>query len=284
MTIKPLIFDIIHGSFVNGPGIRTVIFMKGCQLRCVWCQNPESQNIKPETIYYRDKCINCGNCRSGCYSMARLKVGQYISPEELVKIILRDRVFYQSSSGGVTFTGGEPLLFIDYLSSVCKLLKRENIHIAVETCGYFQFEEFKDKLSSLIDLFLYDIKIVDPAQHIKYTGKSNDIILDNFKKLIGLGIDIVPRIPLIPDYTATKENLSLIAELFRSYKIHKYSFLPYNPSGIDKMKRLNREPEKELRIKPMTIDEERNWIEFFSNRINNISGQYINTGSITWFK
>jgi pyruvate formate lyase activating enzyme len=265
----PLIFDIVRGSFSDGPGIRTVVFLKGCPLRCLWCHNPESQNPRPETLYHPEKCINCGKCENGCYSMARLNIGQYISPVKLAQIILRDKVFYKNNSGGVTFTGGEPLLFMDYISEVAKQLKHDNIHIAVETCGYFDFDKFKERLSPFIDLILYDIKIIDPDEHKNYTGKSNEIILDNFRELIDLGINILPRIPLIPSYTATEENLSHIAELFKSNKIFKYSFLPYNPSGIDKIRKLNKKLESNLTQNPMTLSEEQNWIEFFSARMNN---------------
>lgn len=267
----PLIFDIARGSFVDGPGIRTVVFFKGCPLRCLWCQNPESQLLEAETLFYPERCIKCGNCKTGdgeCNSLARRTAGRYYPPRELAQIILRDKVFYETSSGGVTFSGGEPLLFIDYIYEVVKVMEEEKIHISVETCGYFDYRRFKKKLLPLIDLFLFDIKIMDPLKHKEYTGKSNEIIIRNFKKLLEAGVEVLPRVPLIPGFTATEENLSRIARFFSRHNIKEYTILPYNPSGLDKWGRLGKEPPGNVPLKPMTMEEEQKWVKFFKEEIS----------------
>ncbi|MCK4760567.1 MAG: radical SAM protein [Candidatus Aminicenantes bacterium] len=279
---SPLVFDIARGSFDDGPGIRTVVFLKGCPLRCLWCQNPESQRPGVETFFYPEKCIDCGDCEgplngSGkCDSLARQIIGRYYSPQRLARLILRDKVFYETSGGGVTFSGGEPLLHLDYLYEVARLLKVEQIHMAVETCGYFDYEKFAGTLLPYIDLFLFDIKILDPGKHKAYTGKSNEIILQNFEKLLTAGKEVQPRIPLIPGFTATEENLSQIAGFLASLKdeagadnkkIKEFVLLPYNPSGLDKWKRLRKEKPKGVSSQPTTIEEEQKWLRFFKKRL-----------------
>lgn len=263
----PLVFDIARGSFVDGPGIRTVVFLKGCPLRCFWCQNPESQSSNIETSYYPEYCIHCGNCNKGCDSLARRIIGKYYPPDELSEIIMRDEVFYETSEGGVTFSGGEPLMFVDYLWEVSHIIKKKDVHIAIETCGYFDFEIFEERLLPFIDLILYDIKIMDPVKHKKFTGKSNESIIRNFKELQEKNVTVIPRIPLIPDYTATEENLSQIAEFFRQLDICDYQFLTYNPSWIEKRKRLGKIVHKKITRKPMILREEMKWADFFSTAI-----------------
>ncbi|MFC2155573.1 radical SAM protein [Acidobacteriota bacterium] len=267
---KPLIFDIVRGSFVDGPGIRTVVFFKGCPLRCRWCQNPESQSPEAETLFYPERCIKCGNCKKKggeCYSLVRQTAGSFYPSRELARIILRDEVFYQTSSGGVTFSGGEPLLFIDYIQEVARILRPKKIHITVETCGYFDYDKLMEKLLPLIDLFLFDIKLMDPVKHKRHTGKSNNVIIRNFKELVKTGADVLPRVPLIPGFTAEEENLSRIADFFSRLKIETYSLLPYNPSGLEKWKRLGKEPPQDVSPKPMSREEEQMWIDFFSGPV-----------------
>ncbi len=259
-----MVFDIARGSFADGPGIRTVVFLKGCPMRCPWCQNPESHTPEAEMFFYPENCIKCCNCKTGCNSLARQTVGRYYPTEKLAKLILRDKMFYRASNGGVTFSGGEPLLYIDYIHETARILKKENIHIAVETCGYFDFHRFREKLLDVIDLLFYDIKLMDPVKHETATGKSNQLILRNFKKLLETGIKVVPRIPLIPGYTATEENLSRVAEFFNRHKIEVFSFLSYNPSGIGKWERLGKKPSTDISPKPMTREEEQKWITFFN--------------------
>jgi len=236
--MKPLIFDIGRGSYVDGPGLRTVVFLKGCPLKCQWCQNPESQNPEPEILFDPEKCIRCGNCNVKCFTLARQPVGQYYSPQELAALIIRDKIFYENTSGGVTFSGGEPLLYIDYLYSVCSILKKENIHITIETCGFFNYETFRNTLIPLIDLYLYDLKLMDNQKHIEFTGQSNEIILQNLLNLSREGKEIIVRTPLIPGITDTEENLSQISGFLALHNIKNHTLLHYNPSGIEKRKRI----------------------------------------------
>lgn len=261
---KPLIFDIVRGSFVDGPGIRTVVFFKGCPLRCRWCQNPESQSPEAETLLYPERCIECGNCKKEggeCNLLVRQTAGSYYPPRELARMLLRDRVFYETSLGGVTFSGGEPLMFIDYISEVARILRPKKIHMAVETCGYFDYDRFAEKLLPFIDLFLFDIKLMDPVKHKKYTGKSNDVITRNFAELVKTGAHVLPRVPLIPGFTAEEKNLSQIADFFSRQKIKTYSLLSYNPSGLEKWQRLGKKPPQDVSPKPMTREEEQRWIK-----------------------
>jgi pyruvate formate lyase activating enzyme len=259
----PLVFDIARGSYEDGPGIRTVVFFKGCPLKCVWCQNPESQRAEAEELFYAERCIKCGRCADGCHSLARRKAGDFYEPGKLARLILRDKIFYETSSGGVTFSGGEPLMYIDYILQVSKRLKEDKIHIAVETSGYFDFEKLEKGLLPLIDLFLFDIKILDPVKHLEFTGKDNRRILRNLEKLLKNGSTVMPRIPLVPGYTATKENLSGIAELLKNHELTEYELLTYNPSGLDKWERLGKEKPVGVPESPMTMEEENKWRTFF---------------------
>lgn len=261
----PLIFDIAMGSFADGPGMRTVVFLKGCPLRCPWCQNPESQSLKAETFFYADRCIQCGNCDVACFSNVRMTTGRRFSTKELADVILQDKLFFMNSGGGVTFSGGEPLLFIDYLHDVCSMLKREKIHIAIETSGYFNYRKFETKLLQDIDLLLYDLKLIDQAEHKKHTGKSNQIILDNFQKLLKADVDILPRIALVPGFTATEKNISGIAGFLKGLNVETCLLLPYNPSGLDKLTRLGKKKPKGVPEKPMSIKEQKRWIYFFKS-------------------
>lgn len=264
---QPLIFDIARGSSVDGPGLRTVVFLKGCPLRCSWCQNPESQLQESETFFYAERCIKCGNCRNGCNSLAKVETGKYYPEKKIVKYILRDKIFYDSTSGGVTFSGGEPLMYLDYLFGVFSGLKNSNIHIAVDTCGFFDYKKAEKKIFRFIDLFLFDLKIIDQEKHKKYTGKSNDVILKNLKKLIDNGHNIRIRIPLVPKITATEKNLSEIADLMIKLNIKDYSFLPYNSSGPDKLRSLGKAVPDDYILEPMGISEEKRLEKFFREKL-----------------
>ncbi len=263
----PLVFDIARGSYADGPGMRTVVFLKGCPLRCLWCQNPESHHPHAEPLFYPEKCIHCGQCARGCYTHARQTAGVYYSPAKLAQLIAQDNVFYDVSQGGVTFSGGEPLLCIDYLYETAQRIKQEHIHIAVETCGYFDFDNLEKRLLPLIDLFLFDLKVMDPQLFETYTGKSNSLIIANFIKLRAAGAKIMPRIPLIPGFTAVEENLSQIAAFLVQQGVTQCQLLPYNPSGLDKWQRLGKKAPDNITSLPMTLVEEKKWVAFFQQQM-----------------
>jgi len=286
VPIDPLIFDIVRGSCVDGPGIRTVIFLKGCPLKCVWCHNPESQSPLPQMVYYPDKCTRCtkcrlicpngainleqpyiidtqkcslcGQCEQHCDNLALKKLGKQYSQAQLLENVLKDQSYYLTSDGGVTFSGGEPLLHMDFLARTAKELKRAGLHIAVETCGYFDYRKFKYKVLPWVDLILFDIKLIDPKQHKRFTGKSNRIILENFKQLgLEKNVEIRPRVPLVPGITATPQNLRQTMALFYENGVVQYDVLPYNSSTQDKWMLLGRPSPAELPLKPLTMATEK---------------------------
>lgn len=266
----PLIFDVHPGSLDDGPGIRTVVFFKGCPLACIWCHNPESQSPLPEMAFYPDRCIGCGECgrvcpnhaldpespemilrdqcslcgqcAQECYALALRKVGEEYPVARLVELLRKDEIFYKSSGGGVTFSGGEPLLYMDYLSEVMRLLKAEGVHLTIETCGYFDQEEFATKILPYTDLLLFDLKLFDPVLHRQYTGQDNQCILANFRYVVSEpGLQVIPRIPEIPGITDTPENLQQITDFLKENNCREYHLLPFNPGGLNKRIRLGKE-------------------------------------------
>jgi len=190
----------------------------------------------------RDMCMTCGRCFEACPALALERMGEHVTPHELVELLVRDRHFYEASGGGVTFSGGEPTLHVDYLEEVLTKLKRQHIHIAIQTCGLFDFEPFSTQLLTKIDLIFYDIKLFDPDLHLRYTGVDNRVILENFVRLTRVAREkIIPRVPLVPGITATRENLSDIASYLRGLGYEGGELLPYNPGGIDKRRALGQE-------------------------------------------
>ena len=265
----PLIFDIHRFALDDGPGIRTTVFFKGCPLSCFWCHNPEAISSEGEIAFHRHLCIGCGNCyevcptgairmdgdepikrdactvcgtcADACPTRALRAVGRYFSAPELTEELLKDHLFYEFSKGGVTFSGGEPLIFIDYLAAVAERLKEQDIHIAIQTSGYFDFAEFMVKLYPVIDLVYFDIKLFDSCQHKRLTGKNNRLILENLRRFAGLtGVSVVPRIPLIPGITDTDKNLFKIGEFLGATGYRNCDLLPYNSAGIAKRNTLGK--------------------------------------------
>jgi pyruvate formate lyase activating enzyme len=230
-----LIFDIKKFAVHDGPGIRTTIFFKGCQLDCWWCQNPEGKNPELEVIS-----INGGQPAASKSAPIRKEVyGREVSVSELMDEIKKDEIFYEQSGGGVTFSGGEPMMQIDFLHELLGECKRYNYHTAVDTTGHAPFEDF-GKIYNLVDLFLYDLKIMDDELHQKYTGVSNNLILENLKRLFQMEDKLEVRIPLIPDITDSEKNLEDILNFLAGQKyVPKVSLLPYNKLSEDKLRRFN---------------------------------------------
>jgi pyruvate formate lyase activating enzyme len=263
---KGIVFDIKKYATDDGPGIRTTIFFKGCPLRCSWCHNPEGQVSTPQLMYRERRCIQCGECEKACmkqvimHSTERMLIyrdrcnlcgectqkcptdslriiGKEMDLSEVVKEIEKDRLFYDQSKGGVTISGGEPLMQLDFLREVLRECKAKNIHIAVDTCGYAPREAL-DKIIDKVDIFLYDIKMIDDRKHLRYTGASNKSILENFERLGENGSSILVRFPVIPGVNDDEENIKNTAQLMLLHGKKDIHLLPYHRAGIEKYKSL----------------------------------------------
>jgi len=267
---KGLVFDIKRYSVHDGPGIRTTVFLKGCPLSCWWCHNPESMDPKPRVLYSPKRCIGCGACVAACpreavhYSArgvlvdhdicarcgACVKVcptealemtGVLMSLEELEQEVLKDRAFYDESQGGVTFSGGEPLVQHEFLFDMLGICGARGVHRAVDTTGYVAPEVLR-KIASETDLFLYDLKHMDPEEHTKYTGVDNHRILENLRELAFQDAAVNIRIPLIPGVNDSRENLLQTASFLTSLpKTYPVSLLPYHAAATEKYHKLGEE-------------------------------------------
>jgi len=215
-----IIFDIKRYAINDGPGIRTTVFLKGCPLDCWWCHNPEGINPKIEEIKIK---------KTNNYKInSKENIGYKININDLLNEILRDITFYNESNGGVTFSGGEPLFQIDFLYSILVKCKKYKINTALDTSGFTTLKNIK-KIYNYVDLFLYDLKFIDEKKHLKYTGKTNKIILSNLKYLNDIGKEIQIRIPLIPSITDTQKNLYSIKNFIKNLNnITEICLLPYN--------------------------------------------------------
>lgn len=246
--MKALIFDIQRNSFVNGPGIRTTVFFKGCNLKCSWCHNPESQSMKKEILFYKDKCSGCGRCINLtaedddflCYNDAKEICGKDYSVSDVLSEILKDKTFYETSGGGATFSGGECMLQTEFLCEILNECKNNGIHTAVDTAGHIPWENF-EKILPYTDMFLYDIKSMDSEIHKKYTGVGNRLILDNLSKLLQSGKSVWVRVPLIPTVNDSFEEMEKIKEFFdiNGYP-EKFELLPYHAMGEHKYNALGK--------------------------------------------
>ena len=267
---NPLVLEIKGNSLDDGPGIRSVVFFKGCPLSCLWCHNPESKRPGVEIAFDAAECVGCGTCLETCQeaalsrenpfyierskcslcfecvatcpSKALSRVGEPLSVEEIVSIVLRDKLFFQNSGGGVTLSGGEPTLSMAFACDLLAQLKREGIHTLLETCGMFDWTAFEQTLYSLLDMIYFDIKLMDDDKHRHYCGTSNDVILNNFSLLYRRfqedGVEILPRTPLIPGITDTNENLRAIVDFLKSVGAEKTELLEYHPMWCEKNRKL----------------------------------------------
>lgn len=230
---KGLVFDIRRYSVHDGPGIRTTVFLKGCPLNCYWCHNPEGLLSEPQSI----KRIRTINGKKKQYSEI---VGRYYSVDEVMEIIIKDRLFYDESAGGVTFSGGEPLMQEAFLMALLSACDQYGIHTAIDTSGYAPPEAFKAS-AKLARLFLFDIKSLNNTMHLTHTGAENKLILDNLESLAMEAAEIIIRIPVIPDFNNQKEEMQAIADFISPFgsKIRRVDLLPYHPLGCQKYKNLN---------------------------------------------
>ena len=230
MSRSGIIFDVKKYAIHDGPGIRLTLFFKGCSLKCWWCHNPESKNFGVENFAVKDRVKKVTKNET---------IGYKISVDDVMKIIQKDKVFYDESNGGVTFSGGEPLAQTNFLLELLKECKNSNIHTTVDTCGESSWKNY-EKIQEYVDLFLYDLKIFNNVLHNKYTGVSNKRIHENLIKLIDNGNDIELRIPLIPGVSDTDDNLEgLIKFISTLKKKPSVILLPYNPLNRDKLDRFS---------------------------------------------
>lgn len=267
----PLVSNLQRFSVDDGPGIRTTVFFKGCNLRCLWCHNPECIPAAPSlqltaasctgcgrcaavcpagvhTITQEgehqicwEKCVGCGRCADECLSKAITLVGSACTPEELVSAALRDRRYFETSGGGVTLSGGDPMLFPDYIVPVLKMLGEEGIHRAVDTAGCVPWENFR-RVLPYTDLFLYDVKAHSAALHRKLTGMDNAPVLENLRRLSEAGASIFIRVPVIPGCNDDPEELSAIASMLAGLPAppELIQLLPYHGYGVGKYAALGR--------------------------------------------
>jgi pyruvate formate lyase activating enzyme len=216
--------------------VELAFFPEKC-IHCGSCSDvcpEEAINLDLHGRIHREKCILCGQCADVCPGNALMLLGAYYPAKTLTDIVLRDLPFYRHSGGGVTLSGGECTIYPDYVESVLKSLKSRTVHVVLETAGYFKYDTFKQKILPYVDLIYYDIKIAEPGAHNHYIGKPNQTILTNFLRLLDeKGVEVHPRIPLVPGITDTRENLCSILDFLWEAGADNVSLLPYNPMGIE---------------------------------------------------
>ena len=286
------IFNIQKFSINDGPGIRTTVFLKGCPLSCLWCHNPESKLTKREIMYDEKKCIGCarcatvckngahsfdggvhaylradcsacGECTAECVAEAVSVVGEEKTASEVIAEVMKDKMFYDTSGGGLTVSGGEPMMQFDFTYELLRLAKESGLHTCIETCGYAKRENY-EKILPLVDIFLFDYKETSPERHKEYTGVTNDLILENLRFIDEMGAKTVLRCPIIPTLNDREEHFLGIAKTASSLKnIIEINVEPYHPLGSGKSEMLG----KDYVLKELTFPEEKTvdeWIEKIS--------------------
>lgn len=276
-----IIFDIKRYAIHDGSGIRTTVFLKGCPLHCLWCHNPEGIAKQQQLIWRHERCLGCHNCQeicpegaisfsreeliinetqcnlcgecvAVCHSQALELIGKEMTTAQVMQEVEKDIPFYDESGGGVTFSGGEPLMQPDFLHSLLKACNEKEIHTAVDTCGYVN-SNILLRISDDVKLFLYDLKLINEEKHIQFTGVSNQVILKNLKLLSQQGKKIIIRLPLIPGINDDEENILATGKFVTSLKnVEELDILPYHRAGIEKFKRLNKTKEPFIRHPPTT--------------------------------
>jgi pyruvate formate lyase activating enzyme len=281
--MKGLVFNIQRFSVSDGPGIRTTVFLKGCPLHCKWCHNPESISPDEQLVLRADRCVRCGDCFALCKNHAVRRVnggfttirdlcvecsecievcnaeareiaGKEMSKNEVMKEVEKDVIFYEQSGGGVSFSGGEPLLQHEFLQGLLEACREKGIHTVVDTAGFTSPDILK-KVSAFVDLFLFDLKTLDEQKHREFTGVSNSLILGNLKRLAEWKKQTIVRIPIIPgvndDPVSIRQSGAFVASLGNVSEIH---LLPYHTIGVEKYKRLGMEYVMEQTVPPSADD------------------------------
>ncbi len=264
-----LIFNIQRFSVNDGPGIRTNVFFKGCPLNCLWCHNPESKSVKPELGFVVSKCIGCGHCLTQCpgrchtmehgeHVIDRTKclacracerfcagaleiMGREMTVDEVLSEVMKDEIFYKTSNGGMTVSGGEPMIQFPFITELLRAAKDRGLTCCMETCGFAAWARFEE-IMPFVDLFLYDVKETDPARHREYTGADNALILENLRRLDGAGAKTVLRCPIIPGLNDRDDHFAAVARLADSLKnVQGIDIEPYHPLGKTKCENLGRD-------------------------------------------
>ncbi len=280
--MKAIVTDIQRFSLSDGAGIRTTVFLKGCNMKCSWCHNPETLSAHSQLMFYENKCIgcgkcfqacplgahkivdgkhmidravctNCGKCTESCYAEALVMCGKLMSTDDVMKQARQDKAYYDASHGGVTISGGEVLCNSAFAEELADRCHDEGIEVAIETNLSIPFEKVQS-LFEKVDFVMCDLKIFEDALHKEYTGISNKVVLENIKKLDGLNKPVIVRTPLIPGVTATKENIGAIAAYIKDMKnLQRYELLNFNPLGEGKYRSLDKENAFE-KARPLSED------------------------------
>jgi len=297
---KLVVFNIQKYSIHDGPGIRTIVFLKGCPLNCIWCCNPESQELKPQVTFNSSRCIDCNSCITSCpvraISLDSLfikkidyrkctgcgkcvqicptgalqKVSRLMTTREVLAEVIKDRIFYRKTNGGVTISGGEPFYQYDIFMDLLEEFKTAFLNVAVETTGYTSWENLERALP-LIDIILYDFKHINSKKHRLYTGVDNSLIIENLKKLGETDTQVWLRMPIIPGYNDSLKDIEKTAYLIKDIKnIQKIVLLPYHKLGtskyprigmIYKLKDLEPPPEEKLKEIESIFKSKLPWLE-----------------------
>lgn len=264
-----LVFDIKKFAIHDGPGIRTTVFLKGCPLTCLWCHNPESQEGGPEISFLAEKCIGCGfcfkhcprslhemhagkhvlnrthcvrcgECTAECYAGALEIIGKPMTVEAVLEDVLKDRPFYETSGGGMTISGGEPMQQFEFTKALLAAAKASGLHTCLDTSGWASMKQYR-QLLDWVDIFLYDLKETDPVRHLEYTGVSLPPILKNLREIDRLGKKIMLRCPIIPGLNDREEHLQAIARIANELQnLLEINVLPYHPLGKSKNERIGK--------------------------------------------
>ena len=293
--MKGRVFDIQRFSIHDGPGIRTTVFLKGCPLRCLWCHNPEGLSLAPiisfvpekcigcgfcfrtcrqhahslqdgRHLFHRELCRSCGECTKECYTQALELIGKEMTAAEVMAQVLRDLPFYETSGGGMTLSGGEPLHQPDFALELLKAAKTAGLHCCLETSGFAAAEVLRN-VCQWVDLFLFDIKETDAQRHREFTGVSNEMIFSNLRALHAAGAGIVLRLPIIPGLNARDDHFAGIAALVHELpKVKGVELMFYHPLGESKVQRFGLSDGKRARVETPNVELERYWISELERR------------------